>query len=204
MRLWYSPASPFVRKVMIVAHETGLADRIEIAEVTTTVLARDANLVRDNPSGKIPAMVLDDGSVLFDSRVICACLDSLHGGAKLIPESGPERFRVMTLEALGDGTMEAAVLVRYEQALRPEEKRWDKWVEGQMAKVNSSLDDAEARWMELLEGPINMGAVSVGAALGYLDYRFPDIGWRDGRPRLAAWHTGFAGRPSMKATAPHP
>lgn len=204
MRLWYSPASPFVRKVIIVAHETGQTDKIGIVEVSTNVVARNPDLVKDNPLGKIPALVLDDGSVLFDSRVICAYLDSLHDGPKLVPQSGPARFRVMTLEALGDGILDAAVNTRYETALRPQEMRWDKWIEGQMAKVNSSLDNVQARWMDVLEGPLNQGTITVASALGYLDFRFPDIGWRAGRPKLAEWFARFSERPSMKVSAPNP
>ena len=158
----------------------------------------------DNPSGKIPALVLDDGTVLFDSRVICAYLDTLHDGEKLAPDAGQgvAGFRAMALEALGDGIMDAAVLTRYELALRPADKQWADWRDGQMKKVNSALDDLEARWMSLLDGPLSIGAISVGCALGYLDFRFEDMGWRDSRPALAAWYASFADRPSMQATKP--
>ena len=145
MKLWYSPASPFVRKVLVLAHETGLADRLTIVEANTNVVNRNEELAKDNPTGKIPAMVLDDGTVLFDSRVICAYLDSLHNGKKLTPSGGDvASFRLMALEALGDAIMDAGVLTRYEQALRPKEKHWDKWEAGQLLKVNTSLDDLEA------------------------------------------------------------
>lgn len=204
MKLWHSPASPFVRKVMITAHETGQARDITTVDANTSVVARNPDLVRDNPTGKIPALVLDDGTVLFDSRVICAFLDSRHSGTPLIPETGIERFRVLTLEGLGDAIMDAAVLARYERALRPAEARWDKWEAGQIAKITSALDDLEARWLGLLGGRPNAGMVSVGAALGYLDFRFPDLDWRAGRPGLSAWYGGFARRPSMQATKPGP
>lgn len=203
MKLWYSGASPFVRKVLLVAHETGQADKLEIVEASTSAVKRNEELAKDNPCGKIPAMVLDDGTVLFDSRVICAYLDSLHSGARLAPTgSGVADFRAMALEALGDAIMDAAVLTRYEQALRPEEKRWADWEAGQLAKVNSSLDDLEARWMDLLAGPLSLGVVSVACALGYLDYRFGDLDWRGARPKLAAWFKTFAERPSMQASKP--
>lgn len=203
MKLWYSPASPFVRKVLVLAHEAGLSDRLTKLEASTSAVARNEELARDNPNGKIPALVLDDGTVLFDSSVICAYVDSLHDGPKITPAgSDVSAFRAMTLEALGDAIMDAAVLTRYEQALRPEDKRWDQWVAGQMAKVSSSLDDLEARWMDLLEGPLTTGAISVGCALGYLDFRFPNLDWREGRAKLAAWYATFAERPSMKATLP--
>ena len=204
MKLWHSSASPFVRKVMVLAHETGLAGQLVVVEASTNAVARNPDLVKDNPVGKIPALVADDGTVLFDSRVICAYLDTLHDGPKLAParDGGVDSFRLMTLEALGDGIMDAAVLTRYEQALRPPEKRWSDWETGQLAKVASGLDDLEARWMAALEGPLCIGVISVACALGYLDYRFADMGWREGRPALAAWHAAFSERPSMKVTMP--
>lgn len=202
MKLWHSPASPFVRKVMITAHETGQARDFTTVEANTSVVARNLDLVRDNPTGKIPALVLDDGTVLFDSRVICAFLDSRHSGTPLVPTAGIECFRVLTLEALGDAIMDAAVLARYERALRPAEARWDKWEAGQIAKITSALDDLDARWLGLLGGRPNAGAISTGAALGYLDFRFPDLDWRADRPGLSAWYGEFEKRPSMQATVP--
>jgi glutathione S-transferase len=191
-----------VRKVMVLAHETGQTGKLTTVEANTNAVNRNEELAKDNPCGKIPALVLDDGTVLFDSRVICAYLDSLHSGPKLTGSAIAAGFRAMVLEALGDATMDAAVLTRYEQALRPAEYRWDKWEAGQLAKVNTSLDDLEARWMDLLEGPLSVGSISVACALGYLDYRFPDSGWRESRPKLAGWYAAFAERPSMVATKP--
>lgn len=202
MKLWYSPASPFVRKVIAAAHECGVADKLVIVDATTNPINRNLSLVADNPVGKIPAMVLEDGQVLYDSRVICAYLDSISQGARIIPASGSDRFRAMTLEALGDGIMEAAVLTRYEATLRPQDLRWQGWSEGQMAKVNSGLDSLEKDWAEFLAGPFTIGHLAVGAALGYLDFRFPDLDWRSRCPGLAAWYETFAKRPSMKASEP--
>ena len=204
MKLWYSPASPFVRKVLILAHETGQADKLTLAHANTSAVARNEELAKDNPSGKIPALVLDDGTVLFDSRVICAYLDSLHTEPRLSgTQSGSlSGFRAMALEALGDAIMDAAVLTRYEQALRPAEKRWDEWEAGQLVKIDTSLDDLEARWMDVLDAPLSMGAISVACALGYLDYRFSEHGWRDSRPKLAAWYDAISDRPSLQATKP--
>jgi len=203
MKLWYSPASPFVRKVMVVAHEAGLVGQIETIQVSTTAVARNADLVKSNPAGKIPALVLDDGSVLFDSSVICAYLETLNKGGKLVPASGVERFRILTLESLGDAMMDAAVLARYERALRPEDKQWREWEHGQLAKVRSALEDIEANRMGLIGEGVSIGAIAVACALGYLDFRFADFGWRDSHPKLAKWYVGFEGRPSMKATTPH-
>jgi glutathione S-transferase len=202
MKLWYSPASPFVRKVLVVAHEAGLADRIELVSANTSPVARNMDLVKDNPSGKIPAMRLDDGTVLFDSRVICAYLDSINEGRKLAPKAKAKRFGDMTLEALGDAIMDAAVLARYEAAMRPEEKRWEEWRQGQLAKVMSSLDLLDKEWSAKLRGNLTMGQIAVAAALGYLDFRFADINWRRGRRKLARWFSKVSERPSFKASEP--
>ena len=128
MKLWYSPASPFVRKVLIFAHETGLFDELELVDAATTAISPNTEVARDNPLGKIPTLVLDDGTSVFDSRVICEYLDGLHGGEKMIPEQGIERVNVLVAQSIGDGLMDAAVAVRYEQFLRPEEKQWDTWM----------------------------------------------------------------------------
>ncbi|MCB1416892.1 MAG: glutathione S-transferase [Nitratireductor sp.] len=202
MKLWYSPASPFVRKCLIVAHERDLTDRIEIMDANANVVDPDMRIVQSNPAGKIPTMVLDDGQVLFDSRVICAWLDTLHDGKKLMPRSGAKRFEVMTLEALGDAIMDAAVSNRYETALRPPEYQWKAWSDGQMGKVKASLDQLEKQWIRSLGRNPNMGSIAVAAALGYLDFRYPDLNWRRGRPKLTRWFKRFGERPSFMETEP--
>lgn len=202
MKLWYSPASPFVRKCLIVAHERELIDQIELINAAANVVEPDQRILESNPTGKIPTMVLEDGSVLFDSRVICAYLDSIHSGKKLMPRSGAKRFEIMTLEALGDGIMDAAVNNRYENALRPEEFRWQPWIDGQIGKVNASLDQLEERWIKSLGRVPNMGSISIAAALGYLDYRYPDMKWRKGRKRLSRWFKRFSERPSFNESRP--
>ncbi len=202
MKLWYSPASPFVRKCLIVAHERDLTDRIEIMDANANVVDPDMRIVQSNPAGKITTMVLDDGQVLFDSRVICAWLDTLHDGKKLMPRSGAKRFEVMTLEALGDAIMDAAVSNRYETALRPPEYQWKAWSDGQMGKVKASLDQLEKQWIRSLGRNPNMGSIAVAAALGYLDFRYPDLNWRRGRPKLTRWFKRFGERPSFMETEP--
>ena len=202
MKLWYSPASPFVRKVLVVANETGQMGDLQVTDASTSAVNRNMELVRDNPSGKIPALVLDDGTVLFDSRVICAYLDARHGGAKLAPQEGQQRFTDMMLEALGDAIMDAAVLARYEEALRPESYRWPEWSSGQMAKVSSSLDQLEGPLGGMLASEPTMGLIAIACALGYLDYRFDHLQWRASHPKLAAWFEEFSKRPSMLASAP--
>lgn len=202
MKLWYSNTSPFVRKVLILAHERELFDKIELLNAAANVLDPDKGVITTNPTGKIPALVLEDETVLFDSRVICDYFDSIHDGKRLTPRSGKKRFEVMTLEALGDAIMDASVANRYETFLRPEEKRWDKWSEGQMFKVNNGLDRIEENWLKSLGRVPNMGSISVACALGYLDFRYPDLNWRKGRKGLARWFKRFEQRDSYIATRP--
>lgn len=202
MQLFFSPSSPYVRKVMVLALETGIADRIEKINASPSPIAGEQPLTVQNPLSKVPTLVLDDDSVLFDSRVICAFLDTQHDGTPLIPAAGIKRFAAMTLEALADGLLDAALLARYETALRPEDKRWREWSDGQMHKIDTALDDLEAHWIEILEGRLTLGTIAAACALGYLDFRFGDLGWRESRPRLAAWFDAFATRPSMVETQP--
>ena len=198
MKLLSSPASPFVRKCRVVLLETGQAD-VEVADVTASPMGGDAALNAANPSGKIPALVRDDGPALYDSRVICRFLDD-RAQAGLYPQG--RLWEVLALEANADAVMEAAVAITYEKRLRPEEKWWPAWFDAQWAKIARSLDAAEARSMPLLEGPLNMAQVAMGCALGYLDLRHGDRVWREGRPALAAWEARFAARDSMAATKP--
>ena len=199
MNLYYNPASPYVRKVRVLAMETGLMDRIELARVTITPTDPDATLCADNPIGKIPTLVLDDGDTLYDSRVICEYLDGLHAGARLFPGDGDARWIALRRQALADGILDSAVNTRYETFLRPEELRWADWVDNQMAKIRRSLDVLES---ESPGDAIDIGSISVACALGYLDFRYSDEGWRDSRPKLAAWFEKFAQRPSMSETSP--
>ncbi|MEZ5727022.1 MAG: glutathione S-transferase [Burkholderiaceae bacterium] len=198
MQILYSPLSPFVRKCLVTAIELGLGDRIERVPVTVTPITRVQEVVSRNPVGKIPALITDDGQTLYDSAVICEYLDSL-GGGRLIPASGNARWQRLTEQALADGLMDAAVLLRYETALRPESCRWPEWVGGQTAKIVGSLDAMEAAAAAYGER-IDIGTISAGCALGYLDLRFPVLGWREARPVLAKWFDGFVQRDSMQAT----
>lgn len=203
MKLYFTALSPFVRKARVAAMELGLDARIELVTVATTPVAMNADLAKVNPLGKVPALVSDDGDLLFDSAVIVEYLDALAGGGKLIPPSGAERWRVKRTEALGDGIAEAGVLMRYETALRPAEKRWPDWIAGQTQKVTQALDTLEGQaW--LFDEKLDAGKIAVGCALSYLDLRFPDLGWRKRRDTLARWYDGFARRPAMQATKPPP
>ena len=162
----------------------------------------DLALVADNPLGKIPCLVLDDGGALYDSRVICEYLDTLHQGARLFPAGGAERWEALRLQALADGIMDAALLTRYETFLRPEALRWTAWVDGQLDKVARALDRIEAVAAPAFGARVDIGTITVACALGYLDFRFGSLDWRGSRPVIAAWYEGFAARPSMQATTP--
>ena len=201
MKLFVSGASPFVRKVMVCADEIGLSGQIEIADVATSPVAQHPDVVAANPLGKIPTLVLDDGTALYDSRVIAAYLDEVSGG-RLLPPSGPARWQALKLEATADGLTEAALLARYERALRPAELRWPDWDRGQMAKVEQALDALESAGLDA--GTVTVGAVATACAVGYLDFRFPELAWRASHPKLSAFETAFSARPSMRKTQPKP
>lgn len=200
MRLYFSPTSPYVRKVMVLLHETGQMDAVELVTGSGSPVDPGTAPLEANPLGKVPALERPDGPALYDSRVICQYLDA-RAGAGLYPE-GARRWDTLTVEATGDGILDAALLMVYEGRLRPEELRFAPWVEGQWAKVDRALDSLETRWMAHLQGPLEAGQIAVACALGYLDFRHGARGWRSGRPHLAAWYAGFAERPSMQATIP--
>ena len=200
MRLWLNPASPFARKVRVVARETGLEGRIEEISIAVSPVKPHAELARQNPLVKIPALSTDEGT-LYDSAVICEYLDSLHGKAPLFPKAGAERWRALRLQALADGVLEAAVLLRYESAVRPEALQWSVWKSGQFGKVRGGLDALEQECGGWSSG-FGIGELTAGCVLGYLDFRFPDEGWRKSHPVLEKWYAEISQRPSMKATVP--
>ncbi|MFN7595614.1 MAG: glutathione S-transferase [Cereibacter sp.] len=199
MRLFHSPTSPFVRKVMVTLHETGQAGDVTLVPATGTPVDAGSMPLAQNPLGKIPALDRDDGPALYDSRVICRYLND-RAAAHLYPAR--HLWEVLTLEATADGIMDAAVLMVYESRVRPEESRFAPWVDGQWTKIDRALDALDQRWLSHLHGPLDMGQIAVGVALGYLDFRHGDRDWRGGRPGLAAWDAVFAERPSMVATRP--
>jgi glutathione S-transferase len=199
MRLYFNPASPYVRKVRVTAHELGLDGRIELIGITLTPVNPHDGLRSNNPLGKIPALITDEGATLYDSPVICEYLEALAGGHRIFPAAGALRWTALRRQALADGIMDAAVLTRYEQAVRPQELRWQDWVDGQLLKIRTALDALER---ENLEGAFDIGAISIACALGYLDLRFASEGWRTTRPRLAAWLAAIGARPSLAATVP--
>ncbi len=199
MKLISAIPSPFGRKVMVLLHETGQLAEVEVMQVSTTPVNTDPTVAAANPLGKIPALVRDDGPALYDSRVICRYLDA-QGKAGLYPDA--RLWEVLTLEATADGIIDAAISMVYELRVRPEEKQFDGWLDAQWAKVTRALDALETRWMSHLAGPLDMGQISTGCALGYLDFRHGARDWRAAHPQLAAWYETFSGRDSMTATRP--
>jgi len=201
MKLYHSPTSPYVRKVMVVLHMTGQTGEVTLVPGGGTPLDPNEATCGANPIGKVPALVTDDGLALYDSRVITRFLDWRAGGG-LYP-AGEALFPVLAMEALADGILDAAILALYEHRLRPPELRYAPWIQGQMSKIYRALGDLEGRagrW----RGEPDAGRIAVACALGYLDFRYADLGWREGRPALAAWFDGVAGMDAMRETAPPP
>ncbi|MDQ7249845.1 glutathione S-transferase [Dongia sedimenti] len=194
MKLRYSITSPFVRKVLVTAIETGQENEIERVKTNTA----DPELAACNPLNKIPALTLEDGSVLIDSAVICEFLDH-RKGAKLFPRNST-RWPVLSLMALCDGMMDAAILRRYE-TLRPEALRSSEWDQRQKGKVWNSLAELE-RQAPGFGDRVDIGTLTAAIMLDYLDFRFAHEPWRDAHPKLAQWHKAFSARPSLQATLP--
>ena len=199
MLLRFSPTSPYVRKVSVTLEEKELGQRVE--RVPTNPWDSNTDLATHNPLGKVPALVTDDGLVLHDSPLICEYLDCLSSAPRLIPESGPQRWRVLCMQALADGVLDAAVLYFLESAKRPEELRWSAWMERQLDKIRGALDVMQTDLPGLGE-EITLGHIGAACALSYVDFRLPGEEWRSSRQDLARWYQEFAQRPSMRATEP--
>lgn len=199
MKLHYSPTSPFVRKVLVAAMERGLAGQIERIDANPWDPADP--LPASNPLGKVPVLTTDDGQLLFDSFVICSYLDGLGAAPPMIPEAPEARLAVLRRHAAADGILDAAVLRLIEKARRPAELRWADWEASQKAKVERSLDLLESEAGALGE-PLTLDQVTLGCALGYLDFRFAEEDWRGPHPQLAAWYADFGARAAMRDTRP--
>jgi glutathione S-transferase len=204
MTLYHNILSPFVRKVMVLLHETGQQDRVALQDCVLSPVSPNPALIADNPLSKIPALRLADGNVIHDSRVILEYLDQQHVGNPLIPREGAARWRRLTLASMADGIMDASVMVRYETVLRPVEKHWDEWLDAQRDKIRRALAVLENEAIAELTSHFDVAAISVACALGYLDLRFPDMDWRAANPQLANWYFEVSQRPSMLATMPKP
>lgn len=195
MKLYQSPASPYARKVRICAHELGLDKKIELV---LTMPQQDDAFGKVNPIHRIPALGLDDGMILYDSRVICEYLDSIAGN-KLIPAAGVARFTALKQQALADGLLDAAV-PRRQETLRPADKQSPDFLNSR-ERMMRQVSDALEGMVEQLSG-VSIGTIAVACALGYMDFRFPGDDWRNGRPKLAAWFKAWESRPSFVATPP--
>ena len=204
MKLIFSPSSPFVRKVRIAAIELGLIDRIEF--VTTTVVPGQANdqYMHDvNPLKKIPALILDNGDVVLDSYVIAEYLDELAGGGKLIPASGPARWKVKSDHSLLQGMLDSMLLCRYEKMVRPQGLQWQAWTDDHWNRAWQGMARFDKQ-ADVLSRPLDIVQIALVCVLGYADFRFADCGWRKAYPNLDAFHEKMLARPSVKISLPPP
>lgn len=205
MKLTYSPASPFARKIRIAAIELGLIDQIEFVPTTASPGQLKPDYSRDiNPLRKLPVLILDDGSTILDSLVIVEYLDAVTGGGRLIPASGPDRWRVKTEHSIIQGMLDAMLLCRYEKLLRPEQYRWQTWLDDQWERAWQGMAWFEARPETFEQGSLNITQIGLACVLGYADFRFPDCGWRDAYPRLHAFNEKMMQRESVKISVPPP
>ena len=199
MKLYWSSRSPYVRKVMICAHERGIADRIERVRAIVSLSQADPNVMRDNPLGKIPTLILDDGRILYDSVVICEYLDSLGNGPALFPPHGEQRLSALRRHALGNSMLDTLILWRAELA-KPQARQTPEWLTTFALKIRNALDVIETDADRLMQTPFDIGHVAIAVALEYLDFRFADLEWRNGHPRAAAFSAQSGRRDSVKKT----
>jgi glutathione S-transferase len=197
MKLHWSPRSPFVRKVMIAAHEVDVVARIDCVRSVAAMTRPHPELMRDNPLSKIPTLVRDDGVVLYDSRVICEYLDTLHDGHKLFPAEPQARFTALRRQALGDGMLDFLILWRGEgDRAQKSEAHLASYATKRAATLAALEREADA----LAAAPFSIGHIAIGCALSYLDFRYAAQPWRQEHPRLTVWHATFCARPSARAT----
>ena len=203
MKLTFSPASPFARKVRIAAIETGLIDKIEFTPATVAPGQPNEEYSKITPLKKLPVLILDNGDVILDSYVIVEYLDELAGGGKLIPTSGPARWRVKSDHSLLQGMLDSMLLCRYENMVRPEATRWKAWSDDHWNRAWTGMARFESK-PDVLSGPFNIAQIGLVCVLGYADFRFADCGWRKAYPKLDAFHQKMMERPSVKISAPPP
>lgn len=203
MKLLYSPVSPFARKARVLLSELApAAPEVELIEVSSTPTAPAPELAATHALKKIPVLVRANGGPLYDSRVITRYLDAGAKGGFYPEPDDPKLWETLTLEATGDGIMDAAVIMVYERRCRPEDKQDRDWLDAQWGKIENALDALTERWIDHLAGPLDAGVISTACALGYLDLRHSDRGWRSGRGALDDWFAAFSQRASMRETAP--
>lgn len=200
MKLLYQTHSPYARKVLVFAHEAGLANRLEVIHHETSPTLRNEQVFALNPLGKVPVLITEDGTALFDSAVICEYLDGLHGGRPLIPAPRAQRFRALRNQALATGLADAGIAVRWEAQRRPEALRWAPLLEGHLQKVIAACDELERDTPN--DNEVDIGTIALATALDWIAFRQVHD-FRHERPRLAAWHAAFCARDAMRVTAFH-
>lgn len=200
MKIYGDMISPFVRMTLVTAHEVGLADKVQHIVEAVRPTEVNAKLAALSPIGKIPILETDHGHGIFNSRVIIEYLCHIAGNSTLIPDDGVKRFKVLTLQALGQGLANSAVAYRYEVGVRPKGLQWQEWMDRTLIRINAAFDDLENNWEACL-ADVNAGAIGAAVTLSYIDFRLGDLNWRSGRPRLAAFHKSFSKRSSMTKTA---
>lgn len=203
MQLLFAPTSPFVRKVMVCAHLTGQAGEIQFLGSAAHPVRRDPRIAAHNPLAKVPTLILEDGQALYDSRVICEYLASRAGAESIFPASGTDRWTALSRQALGDGLLDAALLARYELTARPPEFQWPTWREALLTKVTACLASIETIASDLACDKPTIGEITIGCALGYLDFRFPELNWRAQCGIADRWNETFQNLPAMQATRPY-
>jgi glutathione S-transferase len=203
MKLTFSPASPFARKVRIAAIELGLIDRIEFTPATVVPGQLNEEYSQINPVKKLPALILDNGEVIVDSYVIVEYLDELAGGGKLVPASGAIRWKVKSDHSLLQGMLDSMLLCRYERMVRPQELRWQAWSDDHWNRAWNGMARFEKQ-ADMLSRPLDISQIALVCVLGYADFRFSDCGWRKAYPKLDAFHEKMLTRPSVKISLPPP
>ena len=200
MKIYWSSRSPFVRKAMIAAYESGLGDKLERMPVVVSLSKPNADVMRDNPAGMIPTLVRDDGSTLFDSLVICEYFDSIAPRPKLFPQSGEERLAALKYHALGDNMLDSLLLRRSEE-MKPGARQTPEWLATFGVKLQNFVTVVEAEAERLMSGEFTIGHIAIGVALAYADFRFGHVNWREGHRRADAWMKTFLARESVVKTA---
>jgi glutathione S-transferase len=203
MKLTFSPASPFARKVRIAAIELGLIDRIEFVPTTVAPGTPNEEYSKIYPMKKLPALILDNGDIIVDSYVIVEYLDELAGGGKLIPASGAVRWKVRSDHSLLQGMLDSMLLCRYENVVRPEALRWKAWSDDHWNRAWKGMARFEQQ-PDMLSRPLDISQIALTCVLGYADFRFADCGWRTAYPKLDAFHQRMLERPSVKISQPPP
>ncbi len=202
MKLTFSPASPFARKVRIAAIELGLIDKIEFTPVTVVPGQANDEYSKIHPLKKLPVLILDNGDVIVDSYVIVEYLDELAGGGKLIPASGPSRWKVKSDHSLLQGMLDSMLLCRYENMVRPEPLRWQAWSDDHWNRAWKGMARFEGQVEAMQSRPLDIAQIGLACVLGYADFRFADCGWRKAYPKLDAFHQKMLERPSVKISLP--